>query len=69
MFAGVLRGYFQAHRTMIPTSLSQLIEQVFNAIVSIGGALILTRIAGDEDPVKRAVYGAIGSAVGTGSGV
>ncbi|MBP3278220.1 MAG: oligosaccharide flippase family protein, partial [Butyrivibrio sp.] len=68
-FLGVLRGYFQAHRTMIPTSLSQLIEQIFNAIVSIGGALILTRIAGDEDPVKRAVYGAIGSAVGTGSGV
>ncbi|WP_243111948.1 putative polysaccharide biosynthesis protein [Butyrivibrio sp. CB08] len=68
-FLGVLRGYFQAHRTMIPTSLSQLIEQVFNAIVSIGGALILTGIAGDEDPVKRAVYGAIGSAIGTGSGV
>ena len=68
-FLGVLRGYFQAHRTMIPTSLSQLIEQIFNAIVSIGGALILTRIAGDEDPVKRAVYGAIGSAIGTGSGV
>ncbi len=68
-FLGVLRGYFQAHRTMIPTSLSQLIEQVFNAIVSIGGALILTNMAGDEDPVKRAVYGAIGSALGTGSGV
>ena len=68
-FLGVLRGYFQAHRTMVPTSISQLIEQVFNAIVSIGGALILTNIAGNEDPAKRAVYGAIGSAIGTGSGV
>ncbi len=68
-FLGVLRGYFQAHRTMVPTSISQLIEQVFNAVVSIGGALILTNIAGNEDPAKRAVYGAIGSAIGTGSGV
>ena len=68
-YLGVLRGYFQAHRTMIPTSISQLVEQVFNAIVSISAALILTNIAGNEDPSKRAVYGAIGSAIGTGSGV
>lgn len=68
-FLGVLRGYFQAHRTMIPTSISQLMEQILNAIVSIGAALILTNIAGNEDPSKRAVYGAIGSALGTGSGV
>lgn len=68
-FLGVLRGYFQAHRTMIPTSISQLLEQILNAIVSIGAALILTNIAGNEDPSKRAVYGAIGSAIGTGSGV
>ena len=27
---GVLRGYFQAHSTMMPTSISQIIEQVFN---------------------------------------
>jgi stage V sporulation protein B len=67
-FLGVLRGYFQAHKTMIPTSISQLIEQIFNAIVSVVGALILTRMAGD-DSVKRPVYGAIGSALGTGSGV
>lgn len=68
-FLGVLRGYFQAHRTMVPTSISQLIEQILNAIVSVGGALILTGIAGDQDPSKRAVYGAIGSALGTGAGV
>ena len=68
-YLGVLRGYFQAHRTMVPTSISQLVEQVFNAIVSISAALILTNIAGNEDPSRRAVYGAIGSAIGTGSGV
>ena len=68
-FLGVLRGYFQAHRTMVPTSISQLIEQILNAIVSISAAVILTGIAGNEDPSKRAVYGAIGSALGTGSGV
>ena len=42
---GVLRGYFQAHRTMVPTSISQIVEQVFNAIMSISAALILTNIA------------------------
>ncbi len=68
-FLGVLRGYFQAHRTMVPTSISQLIEQIFNALVSVGGALILTKIAGEEDSSKRAVYGAIGSSLGTGTGV
>ena len=68
-FLGVLRGYFQAHRTMVPTSVSQLLEQIFNAIVSVGGALVLTGIAGEDDPSKRAVYGAIGSALGTGAGV
>ncbi len=68
-FLGVLRGYFQAHRTMVPTSISQLIEQILNAIVSISAAVILTKMAGAEDTSKRAVYGAIGSAMGTGSGV
>lgn len=68
-FLGVLRGYFQAHRTMIPTSVSQLIEQILNAIVSVSGAYILTNIAGNGNATKRAVYGAIGSSLGTGAGV
>ena len=68
-FLGVLRGYFQAQRTMVPSSVSQILEQVFNAIVSVGAAYILTGIAGTQDMSKRAVYGAIGSALGTGSGV
>ena len=32
---GVLRGYFQAHGTMVPTSFSQILEQILNAVVSI----------------------------------
>ena len=32
---GVFRGYFQAYRNMMPTSISQIIEQVFNASVSL----------------------------------
>ncbi len=68
---GVLRGYFQAHRTMIPTSVSQLVEQFLNAFVSVGGAALLVNIASKKsaDPSVKAMYGAMGSALGTGSGV
>ena len=68
-FLGVLRGYVQAHRNMIPTSISQILEQIFNAVVSIGGAYTLTNLISVEEESKRAMYGAIGSALGTGSGV
>ena len=37
---GVFRGYFQAHQTTVYTSISQIIEQVFNAIVSVGAAYL-----------------------------
>lgn len=32
---GVLRGYFQAHKTMLQTSVSQILEQILNAVISI----------------------------------
>ncbi|WP_044912684.1 putative polysaccharide biosynthesis protein [Butyrivibrio sp. WCE2006] len=68
---GVLRGYFQAQRTMIPTSISQLVEQFLNAFVSVGGAFFLVNLAISKggDASTRAMYGAIGGALGTGSGV
>ena len=66
---GVLRGYFQAHRTMVPTSASQVLEQILNACVSIGAAWLLVRNLGDGDNTLKAVRGASGSALGTGSGV
>lgn len=69
-FLGVFRGYFQAHKSMVPTSLSQIIEQIANAGISIGAALLfINRIGEDADATTRAVKGASGSAVGTGSGV
>ncbi len=74
---GVLRGYFQAHRSMAQTSVSQILEQIANAVVSVGAAYLLIKngMGGMEVPadeagkVDRAVYGAIGSALGTGAGV
>ena len=72
---GVLRGYFQAHRSMVQTSFSQILEQIANAVVSIGGAWLLIKMgtagvtAGTDMEGKRAVLGAMGSALGTGMGV
>lgn len=109
---GVLRGYFQAHRTMVQTSVSQILEQILNAIVSIGAACLLisvmlstmdkytlnadhsvslgsqivqeaaetvldesgniTYVLSAEQQAwntRHATYGAIGSALGTSSGV
>lgn len=74
---GVLRGYFQAHKSMAQTSVSQILEQIANAVVSIGAAYLLINsfMGGMEMPadtagqVKRATYGAVGSAMGTGVGV
>lgn len=74
---GVLRGYFQAHRSMAQTSVSQVLEQIVNAIVSVGAAcLLIVHTMGSlempaekSEQVVRATRGAIGSAMGTGAGV
>ncbi len=74
---GVLRGYFQAHESMVQTSVSQILEQISNAIVSIGAAYLLIKAqlgtlempADEAGRVERAVSGATGSALGTGAGV
>lgn len=68
-FLGCLRGYFQAHRSMVETSLSQIIEQILNAIVSITAAYLLMASVATSSQTTQAIYGAIGSALGTGSGV
>ena len=66
---GVLRGYFQAHRTMLQTSLSQILEQIFNAGISILAAYLLMQAVAAQDMTTQAIYGAAGSALGTGCGV
>ncbi len=66
---GVLRGYFQAHNTMVQTSLSQILEQIVNAGMSLFAAWFLMRQVSGSDHTMKAVYGASGSALGTGCGV
>lgn len=66
---GALRGYFQAHGSMVQTSISQILEQLANAVVSIGAAAFLMHLVADRDTTTQAQYGAMGSALGTGSGV
>ena len=63
-FLSVYRGYYQAYGNMVPTSISQIVEQIFNAIFSIGMAILFIHLAassGREDRVAE--YGAAG---GTG---
>lgn len=66
---GVLRGYFQAHGTMIQTSISQIVEQILNAVISVLAANLLIGMVMSESETTQAIYGAAGSALGTGSGV
>ena len=66
---GAIRGYYQARGSMVQTSLSQILEQIVNAAVSIGAAAFLMNLVAGSDATTRARYGAMGSALGTGSGV
>lgn len=60
---GVLRGFFQGKNTMLPTSISQLLEQVVNAGVSLWAALWLTRKFSASESISA--YGAAGATLGT----
>lgn len=71
---GVIRGFFQGLGTMMPTAVSQIVEQIFNAIVSVAAAYILfgygSRIGavlGNESDYAAA-YGAAGGTLGTNIG-
>lgn len=70
---GVLRGFFQGMGTMIPTALSQILEQIVNAIVSIIGASYLLEMGkkvaeSKTEPSIPFAYGAAGGTLGTVSG-
>ena len=54
---GVFRGYTLGLGNMAPTALSQVVEQIFNAIVSVAAAAILIS--------RGAAYGAAGGTMGT----
>lgn len=66
---GVFRGYFQAHKVTLYTSISQIIEQIFNAVVALVAAYIFIQPYVGVNATKVGSYGAAGSALGTGMGV
>jgi stage V sporulation protein B len=60
---GTLRGYFQGKNTMMPTSASQLLEQIVNAFVSVFAAYnFMVANSASED---ISAYGAAGGTLGT----
>ena len=60
---GVFRGLFQGKKTMIPTAMSQIIEQLVNAVVSVVAAIWLMKI--HNSSAIREAYGAMGGTLGT----
>lgn len=58
---------------MVPTSVSQILEQILNAVFSVLMAYVLVApyvgIGSKVASYKLAKYGAAGSAIGTGAGV
>lgn len=71
---GVLRGFFQGLGTMMPSAISQILEQIANAIVSVWAAYVLYNygikvgaILGNKENYASA-YGAAGGTLGTGVG-
>lgn len=60
---GAFRGFFQARKTMIPSAISQIIEQIMNAICSILFAIWF--IKAHQDSAIVSGWGAAGSTMGT----
>ncbi|MDE7432274.1 MAG: polysaccharide biosynthesis protein [Lachnospiraceae bacterium] len=63
---GVLRGFYQGQGTTIPTAISQLLEQIVNAVVSILAGYIL--IHSFKESAQISGYGAAGGTMGTAFG-
>lgn len=57
-----LRGFFQGQQRMVPTALSQLLEQVFRVMVSVGLVLLLIPL-GIEYAAAGATFGAVAGAL------
>ncbi len=67
---GVFRGFFQSFSNMVPTAISQVIEQIVNAAVSLWGAWVLydfgrTLVAQGENELVAPGWGAAGATFGT----
>lgn len=64
----VFRGYFQGMRTMVPTAISQIVEQVFNAFFSVYLAWVFMSINIPEGMTKNIPLASAGGTMGTGIG-
>ena len=64
----VFRGYFQGMRTMVPTAISQIVEQVFNAFFSVYLAWVFMSINVPEGMTKNIPLASAGGTMGTGIG-
>ncbi|MDR1800996.1 MAG: polysaccharide biosynthesis protein [Lachnospiraceae bacterium] len=67
---GVMRGFFQGNGSMVPTAVSQVLEQIVNAAASIIGAIVLLKtgekIAAEKGSVSYGpAYAAAGGTIGT----
>lgn len=72
-YLGVFRGYFQGMGTMIPTAMSQILEQIINAVISVGAAFLLFNYGLKSNLVYESTeysyaFGAAGGTIGTGAG-
>ena len=72
-YLGVFRGYFQGLGTMMPTAVSQVFEQIVNAIVSIYAASRLFQAGLRSNLVYGSgeysyAFGAAGGTIGPGAG-
>ena len=65
-FLGVMRGYTQGSGSMVPTAISQIVDQCFNAVISIVAAWALLNVYGGGD--EAASWGAMGGTLGTLAG-
>ena len=63
---GCFRGYFQGYGNMVPTALSQIIEQIINAVVSIiaAGQITVLIIGSSNEAALRAMGGTMGTCAG-----
>lgn len=70
---GVMRGFFQGIGSMVPTAISQIIEQIVNAVISVTGAYVLFGIGkgiaasrgnNSYGPAFSAAGGTLGTVVG-----
>lgn len=62
----LIRGYFQGHQSMGPTTVSQIIEQIIRIVFLLAGSFIVIKVLGGTvaTAVGVATFAAFVSAVG-----